>query len=182
LACISSEKIKFCHVISQLDHEYAAELVDIITSSPGRDPYITLEIELVRRLYPSREQCILQLLTLEEMGDRKQSQFLRHNRSLAPDVPDDFIRSIWSSRLSPNVKAILACQSEGYTDAAARCTVRIIEAATQPALASVRPLPDRKAFLQQIEDPSRQMQALWADRAHLRPNSRNRCTGRRSPS
>jgi hypothetical protein len=35
-------------------------------------------------------------------------QFLKHFRSLAPDVPDDFLRSIWSSRLPPNVQAILA--------------------------------------------------------------------------
>jgi hypothetical protein len=31
----------------------------------------------------------------EEMGDRKPSQFLRHLKSLAPEVPDDFLRSIW---------------------------------------------------------------------------------------
>jgi hypothetical protein len=31
LASISSEKTKFCHVISQLDHRYAAELENIIT-------------------------------------------------------------------------------------------------------------------------------------------------------
>jgi hypothetical protein len=31
---ISSEKTKFCHVISQLDHRYAAEVEDIIISPP----------------------------------------------------------------------------------------------------------------------------------------------------
>jgi hypothetical protein len=39
LAGISSEKTKFFHVISQLDHRYAAEVEDIITSPPERDPY-----------------------------------------------------------------------------------------------------------------------------------------------
>jgi hypothetical protein len=33
LAGISSEKTKLCHVISQLDHRYAAELEDIISSA-----------------------------------------------------------------------------------------------------------------------------------------------------
>jgi hypothetical protein len=41
LAGISSDKIKSCHVILQVDHWYAAELEDI-TSPPGRDPYTTL--------------------------------------------------------------------------------------------------------------------------------------------
>jgi hypothetical protein len=36
LACISSEKMKFCHVISQLDHRYATEVEDIITSLPDQ--------------------------------------------------------------------------------------------------------------------------------------------------
>jgi hypothetical protein len=40
-----------------------------------------------------REQRIRQLLTLE-MGDRKLSQFLRHLRDLAPDVPEDFLHTI----------------------------------------------------------------------------------------
>jgi tagatose-1,6-bisphosphate aldolase non-catalytic subunit AgaZ/GatZ len=36
LASINSEHIKFCHVISQLDHRYAAEVEDIITGTPQR--------------------------------------------------------------------------------------------------------------------------------------------------
>jgi hypothetical protein len=99
-AGISSEKTKFCHVISPLDQRYAAELEEIITSQPERDPYTTLRAELMRRLSPSREQRIRQFLTLE-MGDHKPSQFLRHLRSLAPDVPEDFLHTIWSSRLLP---------------------------------------------------------------------------------
>jgi hypothetical protein len=86
LAGISSETTKFYHVVSQLDQRYAAELEDVITSPPERDPYTTLRTELMRRLSPSRDQRIRQFLTLE-MGDRKPSQFLRHLRSLFPDAP-----------------------------------------------------------------------------------------------
>jgi hypothetical protein len=50
LAGISSEHIKFCHVISQLDHRFAAEVEDIITSPPVQDPNSLLRTELVRRL------------------------------------------------------------------------------------------------------------------------------------
>jgi hypothetical protein len=34
---------------------------------------------------------------LEEMGDRKPSQSLRHLRSLILDVPDYFLRTVWTS-------------------------------------------------------------------------------------
>jgi hypothetical protein len=71
-----------------MDHLYATEVVVIITSPPERDLYST----------PRIEQRIRQLLMLE-MGDCKPSQFLRHLRSLDPDVPYDFLRSTWSSWL-----------------------------------------------------------------------------------
>jgi hypothetical protein len=54
LAIISSEKTKFYYVISQLDHWYAIEVEDIITSLE-QEPYTMLRTELVRRLAPSRE-------------------------------------------------------------------------------------------------------------------------------
>jgi hypothetical protein len=77
-----------------------------------------LRTELVRWLSTSKELHIHQLITLEEMGKRKPFQFLRYLRSLTPDVPDDFLCCIWSSRIPPNVQAILAGQPEGDLDAA----------------------------------------------------------------
>ncbi|PNF21987.1 hypothetical protein B7P43_G17793, partial [Cryptotermes secundus] len=107
LSSISRERIKFCHVISQLDHRYATEVEDIITSPPERDPYTLLRTELVRRLSPS----IRQLLTVEEIGDHKPSQFLRYLKCLAPDVSENVIRSAWTSRLPRNVQSFLAGQN-----------------------------------------------------------------------
>jgi hypothetical protein len=74
LAGVSSEKTKFFHIISHLDHRYAAEVEGNITSLP-RDPYNTLRNELVERLSHSREQRVRQLLTLEDMVDHKPSKF-----------------------------------------------------------------------------------------------------------
>jgi hypothetical protein len=45
------------------------------------------------------------------MDDYKPSRFVRHFRSLDPDMPDEFLRSILSSY--PNIQAILAGQHEG---------------------------------------------------------------------
>jgi hypothetical protein len=119
------------------------------------------------------------------MGDRKPSQFLRHLRSLAPDVSDDLIRSIWSNRLPRNIRAILACQSEGDLDAAGRCADRIIEAAPQPALASVGPPTEKSALLQGKEVLSRQVAAIRAEQDRLRarnphPSPRDPCPGPRT--
>jgi hypothetical protein len=142
----------------------------------------------VTHLSPSREQRIRQFFTLKT-GDRKPSQFLRHLRGLIPDVPDDFLRSIWSSWLPSNVRTILAGQPKGDLDAASRCADRIIEVTPQPTHASVAPLPDSSALHQRIEDLSRQVAALSTELAHLRPSSKDLCpnnrkqhSGNRSPS
>jgi hypothetical protein len=62
-------------------------------------------------------------------------------------MPDDFLCSVWSSRLPPNVRDILAGQPEGNMDTTGCCADRIIEAASQPALASVTPLSENNTFL-----------------------------------
>jgi hypothetical protein len=56
LASISNKKTKFFHVISQLDHQCAAELEDIITSLLKQNRYTPLKAELVRRPTLARER------------------------------------------------------------------------------------------------------------------------------
>jgi hypothetical protein len=108
------------------------------------------------------------------MGDRKPSQFLRHLKGLAPDVPDDFLRTIWASRLPPHVQAILAGQTEGSLDAASRLADRICEVTPLPATASVTPAqPDtNSALLERIEELTRQVAALRAAPTQRRSRSR----------
>jgi hypothetical protein len=86
-----------------LDEKYVAEVEDIINSPPQQDPYTTLETELVKRLCPSRDHRTRQLFAFEEMVDRRPSQFLRHLKSLAPDIPDNYLRIFWTSRLATNI-------------------------------------------------------------------------------
>jgi hypothetical protein len=95
LADISNEKNKFYRKISQLDHRYQSEVEDIITSPPQQEPLHHAEDRASKPTVPlEREQCIRQLLTLEEMDDRKPLRFLRHLNSIAPYVSVDFLHSI----------------------------------------------------------------------------------------
>ena len=108
LAAITRQQTKFNYVVKQLNQQQAAEVENIITSPQEHKPYDRLKVKLVRRLPNSPEQRERQLLSQEEMGDRKPSQFLRHTRGLAPDVTDNILRTIWISRLPPQVQAIHA--------------------------------------------------------------------------
>ncbi|PNF17578.1 hypothetical protein B7P43_G15176 [Cryptotermes secundus] len=172
LANIRDEQTKFYYTISQLDQRYAASVADIITAPPEHNPYATHRAELVGRLSPSKEQRIHQLITVEEMGDRKPSQFLRHLRTLAPDMPEYILRTIWSSRLPPHIRTIPAGQNDCSLEAAARCADCITETALRPALASVGPSPNA-ALREEIEDLSRQVAALRAEQNRPRNSSRD---------
>jgi hypothetical protein len=154
LAGISNERTKFRHIISQLDHRYTAEVEDIITSPPQQDPYTKLRTKLLNRLSPSREQRTHQLLIPEAMGDGKPSQFLRHLRSLDPDMPVYLLRTIWTSQQPRNIQTALAVQPDVELDAAARCADSIsalkncpagwrlsVLSETTPAPGTITPVP-----------------------------------------
>ena len=170
MAGITRQRTKFNHVVCQLHQQHAAEVEDIITSPPEHEPYDRLKAEMVRQLSTSREQRVRQLLSHEEMGHRRPSQFLRHLKGLAPDVPDDFLRTILASRLPPHLQAILAGQTEGSLDSASHLADRICEVAPQPTTASVSPsVPDNTSgLLELMEELSRQVAALRATQARRR--------------
>ena len=131
LAAITRQQTKFNYVVSQLNQQQVAEFEDIITSPSEHEPYDRLKAELVRRLSTSREQRVRQLPSHEEMGDWKLSQFLWHLKGMAPDVPDNFLCTIWASRLPPHVQAILAGQTEGSLDSTSHLADKICEVTPQ---------------------------------------------------
>lgn len=105
---ITDNATKFYHVLANLDRQCAAEIEDILIGPPD---YEALKTELIKRLSVSRENKVKQLLMHEELGTRKPSQFLRHLQHLAgPKVPEDFIKTIWTSRLPTSMQPIVASQ------------------------------------------------------------------------
>ncbi|XP_045530711.1 uncharacterized protein LOC123718339 [Pieris brassicae] len=113
LANIRTDETKFFYVVGNLDAQYAAEVEDVISYPPPADKYDKLKAELIKRLSASREKKVKQLLMHEELGDRKPSQFYRHLLNLAgPGVPEEFLRTIWTSRLPSSTQAIIASQSK----------------------------------------------------------------------
>jgi len=159
-----------------LNQQQASEVEDIITAPPEHDPYDKLKAELIRRLSASREQCVRQLLSHEEMGDRKPSQFLRHLKGLAPDVPTEFLRTVWASRLPSHVQAILAGQTDSNLESVAQLADKICEVTTPPATASISPLvPDSvTALMERIEELSRKVTALQTQHSRSRSTAREK--------
>lgn len=125
---ITEDAIKFNNVITNLDILHAKTVKDIIMNPPSRNRYEKIKCELIRRLTASHEKKVKQLLTHEELGDRKASQFLRHLQDLAgPNVPEEFLKSIWCNRLPQNIQTVLASQPTQPLDQLADLADRIQE-------------------------------------------------------
>lgn len=183
LANITADSTKFHYALAQLDSATAEIVEDIITAPASADKYERLKTELIKRLSVSREKKIHQLLTNEELGDRKPSQFLRHLRSLAGSgVPEDFMRSIWTSRLPTATQTIIASQAKSPLDVVAELADRIHEVVPsrpQIAAASSSSASGPHSLSQEIAALTQQMQTLTAKFDRLsRQRSRSRTPGR----
>lgn len=163
---VTADSTKFYYVIGQLDPQYAAEVEDIIINPPETGKYEKLKLELIKRLSASREKMVQQLLRHEELGDRKPSQFFRHLQHLAgPSVPEDFLRSIWTSRLPSSTQTIIASQSTATLDVLIDLADRIhdivpttLHVASTSHMATSNSTIDVMA--QQIAELTRQVQEL----------------------
>jgi hypothetical protein len=108
---ITADATKFYYVISQLEHQYIFEVKDVINSPPAQNKYDKLKTELISRLSASQEKKHRELLMHEELGDRKPSQYWRRLKTLAGGyVSDEFLKTVWSSRLPPNLQTVIASQ------------------------------------------------------------------------
>jgi hypothetical protein len=126
LANVTADITKFHYVVSNLDFRNPQVVHDILQTPPRTDKYEALKTALISRLSSSEEQRIQQLLQLEDLGDRKPSEFLRHLRSLAT-VPENLLRSLWTNRLPHQTQVILTTQTDSTLDKLAELADKVHE-------------------------------------------------------
>lgn len=187
---ITVDATKFYYIMSQLEPKYAVEVEDILENPPATNKYETLKRELIVRLSASQSQQIRQLLEQAEIGDRTPSQFLRHMRSLAgTTVNEDFLRTLWASRLPNMTRAIVTAQTDIGLNKLAEIADQIHEGTSQPHVASVVPESATELLLKRLESLELQISELSKSRGRSterryrpRSQSRNRERRARSPS
>lgn len=185
IAGITADSTKFNYIIAHLDQRLALEVEDIIINPPAEEKYVKLKYELIRRLSISEEQRVRQLISDEELGDRRPSQFLRHLRSLAGTAlaDDNILRQLWMRRLSTSVQAILASQPELSLDKLADLADKVSEiTATHQVYTCATPSPPPSSssldiLVEQVAEIKLQVAALSLQH---RSRSRNRSTNQHS--
>lgn len=183
VAGITSDATMYSHALSQLDVTMAGEIEDLLINPPKEGKYLKLKEALMQRLSQTEEQRVRQLVSDEELGDLKPSQFLRRLKSLAGKSLSDtnIIRQLWLRRLPQQVQAILAAQADLDLDKVADLADRIVEVSGPASVyATAAPAPSQiDQMMARIEELSRQMTALTS---HQRERSRSRSHSRSSRS
>lgn len=175
LSGVTADVTKFYYVMAQLEPKYAVEVQDIFANPPDSEKYETLKRELIHRLSRSQSQRIRQLLEQEEMGDRTPSQFLRHMKSLAgTTVSDDFLLTLWSSRLPAMTRAIVTAQADLPLAKLAEIADQIHEGSAQTQVASVATDNVTELLLKRLEGLESKIAELSRSRPQYQSNNRYR--------
>ncbi|XP_064475435.1 uncharacterized protein LOC135389301 [Ornithodoros turicata] len=141
VAGITSRSSRYFHVAAALPPEVANEVTDILCAPLSTDPYDTLKKALIERTTASERKRLQQLLSAEDLGDRRPSQLLRHMQNLlgtrGSTTDEPLLKEMFLQRLPPTVQMLLATATNlPIADLAAHAD-KIMEVAV-PTIASVK--------------------------------------------
>lgn len=95
---------------------------------PSTGRYEKLRSELIRRVADSDGTRVRKMLEYEEIGGRTPFQFYQDLKKLAtPSTPDDFVLTLWRSRLPAHVQHILPASEDTEAENLTRMADRIHE-------------------------------------------------------
>ncbi|CAN7981532.1 unnamed protein product, partial [Ixodes pacificus] len=138
---ITAQMTKFHHVITALSPTETTEVRDLILTPPDDNPFDKLKLELIRRNSASEQKRLQQLLTAEDLGDRKPSQMLRRMTQLlgekASNVDDSILHQLFLQRLPANVCMVLAAAGDIPLHDLAALADKVLEVAS-PTVSNIQ--------------------------------------------
>ena len=190
---ISAQKTMFDYVVSSLSPEFAMEVRDLLLTPPTDHPYDTLRTQLIKRTAASEQRKLQQLISAEELGDRKPTQLLRRMQQLLGDKlgsstdSTSFLRELFLQRLPANVRMVLAsADSATPLEKLAEMADKVMEVAT-PVVAAIdkahtESSEEVKQLRKEVAHLTELVTALTASNASARRSRSNSRRPRSSPS
>ncbi|XP_015121209.1 uncharacterized protein LOC107043993 [Diachasma alloeum] len=179
---IVTETDKFYRTLPLIDTESAAEVDDVVITSDQVAPFQALRNALIARFTKSKEANLIQLLDRESIGNRLPSQYLRHLKSLVPDIDDEVLRARWLSHLPESTRACLVIQPQGNTNDLAKLVEKIHEVYHPDTVVAVTKSSAREnaQLAAQVAALTASVAALQAQnsRSHSRSHACSRSRGR----
>lgn len=115
-ASVDDELSRFRIAATLLPGHLLRDFSDILRSPPDSEPYTVLCDAIRQRFGKSVQQRLRSLLSDQQLGDRRPSQFLRHLLDLAEaegsqDSP--LVRQIFMNAMPPRIQPFLQCMPTG---------------------------------------------------------------------
>ncbi|KAG0413885.1 hypothetical protein HPB47_008947 [Ixodes persulcatus] len=162
LTHITSQQRMYHHVVSVLSPTAADEVYDVLSNPSTTNPYDQLKAALLQRTEASERTRWRQLLSAEELGDRRPSQLLRRMTQLlgerASTIDDALLRELFLQRLPPNVQMVLAAAAPLNLTGLAGLADAVIEVSTPStsniAATTIPPASDAPSTAQNVQIPN----------------------------
>jgi tRNA A37 N6-isopentenylltransferase MiaA len=97
-ARVTTNTTKFAPLAGSFEGQYLEQVEAIVINLPSMRRYEKLNSELFRRVTDSDGRRVQKMLECEEMGGRTLKEI--------SSTPDDFVLTLWSSRLSTHVQHV----------------------------------------------------------------------------
>ena len=174
------------------------EVRDLLLRPPDDRPYDTLKSQLIKRTAASEQRKLQQLISGEELGDRKPTQLLRRMQQLlgdklGPAEGNTFLHELFIQRLPANVRMVLASTDPSMDlRNLAELADKVVEVATQTVSAVSNPHPpppvntepsDIKHLREEVARLTQLVESLTTRSRRRSPSlPRSRCSGSLAPS
>ncbi|KAK8766217.1 hypothetical protein V5799_007002 [Amblyomma americanum] len=113
---ITSQRVKYLHVVSTLSPEVMDEFDDVLKTPDPSSPYDDFKATVLARKTISERSRLQQLLSIEGLSDRRPSQILHRIRQLLGDRPQDvkspLLRELFLQRLPQDLVVVLAAAGD----------------------------------------------------------------------
>lgn len=110
LGRITIDSSKYYHVVATLPQDVAESISDLLQNPPANNMYAKLKSTLIERHSLSIEARIKKLISGEEIGDKKPSEYFRTLQRLAGNsntVGSDLLKKLWLGRLPSLISVAL---------------------------------------------------------------------------
>ncbi|XP_077491696.1 uncharacterized protein LOC144102265 [Amblyomma americanum] len=154
---VNSETSRFYHLLSNLSPEVAHGVADVLAEPLGDTPYQRIKKRILERTTASERTRLQQLLTREELGDRRPSQLLTSMRKLLGQSNVDsngaVLRELFLQRLPQSIRLVLAAVGDVTLDRLAELADRMHDEASpsdfpRGAVAAICAMPQTSAMSQ----------------------------------
>ena len=184
---ITQDGTKFDYIVGSLSPDTAGEIRDILLHPPETNKYEAIKTALLKKNELSDQKRLQELLSKEELGDRRPTQVLRRMRQLVGEAVLDpkILRALFIQKLPSSVQQIVVTAGEEVElEAMAEMAEKIIEVTT-PQISKVS-VPDQSSAsgseVALLREEVQQLKRMLSGLSLQQQGSRQRSSSRgRSP-